>query len=89
MLYEVITEQVQATGTLEALRTVQVGSQVSGTVSNIYVDYNSVVRKGQLLAEIDPSLLEVTVQIRQAQVDRQQSEIENQRVQLEDSYNFV
>jgi len=45
---------VNATGTLEAVRTVQVGSQISGQISKLYADYNSNVKQGQLLAEIDP-----------------------------------
>ena len=48
---------VTATGTLEAVHTVQVGSQISGQVSALHADYNSKVKKGQLLAEIDPRTL--------------------------------
>src|SRR5262245_62889461 len=48
---------VTATGTLEAVHTVQVGSQISGQISALHADYNSQVRKGQLLAEIDPRTL--------------------------------
>jgi HlyD family secretion protein len=48
--------QVSATGKLEALRTVQVGTQVSGQIAEIDVDYNDQVKKGQLLARIDPTL---------------------------------
>ena len=47
-----IVQAVQATGTLEALRTVQVGSQVSGVVKNLYADFNSIVKKDQILAEL-------------------------------------
>ena len=49
---------VEATGTINAVTTVQVGSQVSGTISKLYVDFNSHVRKGQLIAQIDPPLFE-------------------------------
>ncbi|MFT4060963.1 MAG: efflux RND transporter periplasmic adaptor subunit [Edaphocola sp.] len=52
-----IAEKVTATGTIQILDTVAVGTQVSGIVKSIHVDYNSVVKKGQLLAEIDPTLL--------------------------------
>src|SRR5690242_15708315 len=48
---------VTATGTLEAVHTVQVGSQISGIVSALHADFNSRVTKGQLLAEIDPRTL--------------------------------
>ena len=57
-----IARVVSATGTIQAVNTVTVGSQVSGTIKRIYVDYNSVVRKGQLVAEIDPTLLEAQAQ---------------------------
>jgi HlyD family secretion protein len=49
---------VEATGTINAVITVQVGSQVSGTISRLYVDFNSRVKKGQLVAQIDPPLFE-------------------------------
>ena len=79
-----ILESVTSTGTLEPERRFDVGSQVSGTVQKIYVDYNDIVKEGQLLAEIDPSLLQTQVQIRQAAIARQESDIANQQVQLED-----
>ena len=80
-----IIEAVSATGTLEALRRVDVGSQVSGVVKEIYADFNHIVKQGDLLAEIDPALLQVQVEIQRANVERQQGEISNQEVQLEDS----
>lgn len=52
-----IAKSVTATGTLQPLDTVSVGSQVSGLVKNIYADFNSVVKKGQLLAQIEPSII--------------------------------
>jgi HlyD family secretion protein len=54
-----IEELVTATGTLSALTTVVVGSQVSGIILKVYVDYNDTVTKGQLLAELDPATLDV------------------------------
>ncbi len=51
-----IKQVVEATGTINAVITVQVGSQVSGTISALYVDFNSHVKKGQLIAQIDPAL---------------------------------
>ena len=51
-----IRQVVEATGTINAVTTVQVGSQVSGTISHLYVDFNSKVKKGQVVAQIDPSL---------------------------------
>ena len=79
-----IIEVVNATGTLEPMRRVDVGSQVSGVVDEIFVDYNYIVKKGQVLAKIDPSLLQVQVDIQKANLERQKMDIENQKVQLED-----
>ena len=56
-----IREVVEATGTINAVITVQVGSQVSGTISHLYVDFNSRVKKGQVVAQIDPPLFEGAV----------------------------
>jgi HlyD family secretion protein len=53
-----VTKTVSATGRVDALTTVNVGSQVSGTVSEIYVDYNSPVKKDQIIARLDPSQLQ-------------------------------
>jgi HlyD family secretion protein len=51
-----IQDVVQATGTINAVTTVQVGSQVSGTIQTLYVDFNSHVKKNQVIAQIDPAL---------------------------------
>lgn len=53
-----IKQVVEATGTINAVITVQVGSQVSGAISSLYVDFNSHVKKGQLIAQIDPALFD-------------------------------
>jgi HlyD family secretion protein len=53
-----IRQMVEATGTINAVTTVQVGSQVSGTISRLYVDFNSRVKRGQVIAQIDPALFE-------------------------------
>lgn len=52
-----ITSAISATGTVNAVEMVEVGTQVSGTITEIYVDYNSPVKKGQLLALLDPDVL--------------------------------
>jgi len=57
-----IVANVAATGNLSAVTTVQVGTQVSGTIQKLYVDYNSRVKKGQAIAEIDPSLFNASVE---------------------------
>ncbi|HEV2715988.1 MAG TPA: efflux RND transporter periplasmic adaptor subunit, partial [Terriglobales bacterium] len=53
-----IRQEVDATGTINAVTTVQVGSQVSGTIAKLYADFNSRVKKGQVIAQIDPALFE-------------------------------
>lgn len=53
-----ITKSITATGTIQPVDTLAVGTQVSGTLNKIYVDFNSLVKKGQLLATLDPSLFE-------------------------------
>ncbi|HZS29299.1 MAG TPA: biotin/lipoyl-binding protein, partial [Candidatus Angelobacter sp.] len=53
-----IKQVVEATGTINAVITVQVGSQVSGTISRLNVDFNSRVKKGQVIAQIDPALFD-------------------------------
>jgi HlyD family secretion protein len=66
---------ISATGALSAVRTVQVGTQVSGQVAKIYVDFNDKVKKGQLLARIDPTLQEQAVQDAQAQLERVRAQL--------------
>ncbi len=56
-----IREVVEATGTINAVITVQVGSQVSGTIAHLYADFNSRVKKGQVVAQIDPALFRGTL----------------------------
>jgi HlyD family secretion protein len=77
-----VAQTVQAIGALTALRTVRVGSQVSGTVKALYADYNSMVAKDQVIAELDPSLLETQVAVQEANIARQEGDIEQQRVLL-------
>jgi HlyD family secretion protein len=64
-----IHDVVEATGTINAVTTVQVGSQVSGTISKLNADFNSHVKKGQVIAELDPSLFQGA--LLQAQADYQ------------------
>jgi len=56
-----IVDTITATGTLNAVTTVSVGSQISGTIQTLFADYNSRVRKGEVIAQIDPSLLDAAV----------------------------
>jgi HlyD family secretion protein len=70
-----ITSTVTATGTLEAIKTVAVGTQVSGVISKLYVDFNSHVKKGQLLAEIDKVPLLASLESAQASLDAANAEV--------------
>lgn len=67
---------VSCTGTLSAIETVSVGSQVSGILKELYVDYNSPVKKGQLLAVLDKTLLQAAVNNSAASVARTRSQFE-------------
>ena len=80
-----VVATVDATGTLEAVTTVQVGSQVSGTISALYADFNSKVRKGQVVAELDPSLFKTQVEQAKATLVRLQAEVDRARVQAQDA----
>lgn len=76
-----IAAKVTATGTLSALVTVDVGSQVSGRIQEIFVDFNSPVRKGQVLAKIDPQLTEAAVN--QARANYIEAKSNYSRVQVQ------
>ncbi|MBM3287298.1 MAG: efflux RND transporter periplasmic adaptor subunit [Candidatus Eisenbacteria bacterium] len=65
--------QITATGTLNAMTTVQVGSQISGTIDALHADFNSQVRQGQLLAQIDPTFLKA--QVAQSEADLERAEV--------------
>src|SRR4249920_2605971 len=56
-----ITEAVTATGTLNPVLNVQVGSQVSGNIQKLFADFNSAVKEGQVIAQIDPVVFQATV----------------------------
>ncbi len=66
---------VSTTGTLEPVTTVQVGTQVSGIISDILVDYNDRVEKDQVIARIDPALLEISVRDARASLNQRQAEL--------------
>src|SRR5438270_6669751 len=69
-----IVSKVSATGTLNAVTTVSVGTQVSGQISELKVDFNDHVKKGELLARIDPTLAQQAVADAQANVEKAQAE---------------
>ena len=78
-----IESTVAATGTLGAVTTVQVGTQVSGQISAIYVDFNSKVKKGQLIARIDPTLQQQAVEDAQAGVSRAQATLTQTKLEYD------
>lgn len=80
-----VVQSVQATGTLEAVTTVQVGSQVSGTIASLKADFNSQVRKGQVVATLEPSLFQTQVDQARATLLRLQADAEKARVALDDA----
>ena len=75
-----IVSVVSATGTLQAVTTVQVGSQVSGTVESLHADYNSIVRKGQLLARLDASTYATALEQARASLQSAEADVERLRV---------
>ncbi|HYH00780.1 MAG TPA: efflux RND transporter periplasmic adaptor subunit [Terriglobales bacterium] len=77
-----IRDVVEATGTIDAVTTVQVGSQVSGTIAKLYADFNSQVKKGQVIAEIDPSLFQGALLQAQADLQNGQANASAARAQL-------
>ena len=80
-----IISTVAATGNLSAVTTVQVGTQVSGTIQKLYVDYNSRVKKGQPIAEIDPSLFNASIEQSQGNFLSAEANLQKARVTLTDA----
>ncbi|MDY6800562.1 MAG: efflux RND transporter periplasmic adaptor subunit [Bacteroidota bacterium] len=78
-----ISNTITATGTLEATNTVVVGTQVSGVIEKLYVDFNSVVKKGQLIAELDKSTLQSSLENAEADLERSEANFEYQASCLE------
>jgi HlyD family secretion protein len=78
-----VTMTVTATGTLSAVTTVQIGSQVSGVIARLYADFNSQVEKGQLLAELDPTPFEQQVEQRRADVTRATVQTDDARIKYD------
>ena len=78
-----ITEVVEASGTINPVNTVSVGSTVSGLIKEIYVDFNSVVKKGQILAQIDPANFQASVDQATAQINNAQANLANTQAVME------
>jgi HlyD family secretion protein len=77
-----LISHVTATGTLSALVTVQVGSQVSGRIQNLYADFNSEVKKGQLIAALDPQLYQAALEQAKANNLAAQANVSKAKTQL-------
>jgi HlyD family secretion protein len=76
---------VTATGTLQAVTTVQVGSQASGTISALHADFNSKVKKGQVIAQLDPSTAQAQVQQARANLEQAQAGLRQAQAGLRQS----
>jgi HlyD family secretion protein len=77
-----LVASISATGTLNAVITVQVGSQVSGQIKELYADFNSRVSRGQIIGRIDPDIFQAQVNQARAQVEAAQAAVLNQRAAL-------
>ena len=82
---EPIVVSVSATGTLSPVDTVEVGTQVSGTIATLGSDFNETVKRGQVVATLDPAVLSSQVQQAEASVIRLNADLERAQVQFEDS----
>ena len=80
-----VVQEVQASGTLEAVKTVQVGTQVSGTIQTLNADFNALVRKGQVIATLDPSLFQTQIEQAQATLTKLTADLDRLRVQVDSS----
>ena len=78
-----IRNTITATGTIEPITQVEVGTQVSGTIARILVDYNSEVKKGQLIAELDKTVLESEYEAQQSTLYANQNEFDYQKKNYE------
>src|SRR3954470_23583092 len=78
---------VAATGTLEAVTTVDVGTQVSGIVQELYADFNTLVKKGQVIARLDPSTIQTQIEQARANLIRSQADLERLKVSADDARN--
>src|SRR3954465_2358206 len=80
-----VVQAVQATGTLEAVTTVQVGTQVGGIIQELYADFNDFVKKGQVIARLDPTILDTQIEQQRANVTRAEADLDRLKVTLTDA----
>jgi HlyD family secretion protein len=80
-----VVSAIAATGTVEAVTMVEVGSQVTGTIQSLGADFNSIVKKGQVLARLDPAVMQSTVEQARANLERAGADVDRLRVALSDA----
>ena len=80
-----VVSAIAATGTVEAVTTVEVGSQVTGTIQSLGADFNSIVKKGQVLVRLDPAVMQSTVEQARANLERASADADRLRVSLADA----
>jgi len=80
-----VIAKVDATGTLQPVTTVQVGTQVSGTIKALYADFNAQVHRGQVVAELEPSLFQTQVDQARATVTRLEADADRAKVGVDDA----
>ena len=80
-----VVDTVGATGTLEAVETVEIGTQVSGVVQELHADFNSIVKKGQIIARLDPQLIQTQIEQQTANVQRAEADLARLEVALADA----
>ena len=80
-----IVDTITATGNINAVTTVSVGSQISGTIQKLFVDYNSHVRKNEVIAQIDPQLLKASVTQAQGSFENAKASLEKAKVSVADT----
>jgi len=78
-----VSNTITATGTLEATNTVEVGTQVSGVIEKLYVDFNDLVYKGQLIAELDKATLQSALETAEADLEKAQAKMEYEKATME------
>src|ERR1039457_5383713 len=75
-----LTQKITATGLISAVKSVDVGSQISGTILKLFVDLNSIVTNGQIIAQIDPALYQATVHQTEGNLNNVKAALELARI---------
>src|SRR5688572_29639860 len=80
-----VVDTVDATGTVQPVTTVQVGTQVSGTIKSLFADFNTKVRRGQVIAVLEPSLFQTQVEQARATVAKLEADAERAAADVRDT----